>query len=129
MNEAVIALGSNINPEKNIPLALDNIKREFQLLRQSEFVYTEPIGYNKQPDFLNGAVLIRTPAAAEEVTATLKDIERHMGRRKNTPKYGPRKIDLDMVVFNGKVTDEDVFERSFLRNSIQEVLPDFEFPG
>lgn len=127
-NEGVIALGSNIEPEEHIPVAIHNLAENFQLKERSEFIYTKPLGYTSQPDFLNGAVLIRTHAGKEDIIATLKMIEQKMGRQRNGRKNGPRKIDLDLVLFKGRIIDEDVFERDFLMKSVQEVLPDFKFP-
>jgi len=91
MIEGVIALGSNIDPEENISLALDKIAERFQLQKKSKFVYTKPLGYIDQPDFLNGSVLIRTPAREEVLIASLKVIEHEMGRRRSGLKNGPEK--------------------------------------
>src|SRR5699024_11961959 len=59
-NKGVIALGSNVAPKRNIPEAVKRIKDEVYVLRESAFVFTKPLGYADQPDFLNGAVLIQT---------------------------------------------------------------------
>lgn len=123
MNEAVIALGSNINPRKNTDAALDAVSKTFRVIKKSQFIFTEPLGYENQPDFLNGSVLIQTGMKEAEITNELKQIESKLGRRRNSFRNGPRKIDLDLVLFNGRVLDEDVFERDFLQRSIRELLP------
>jgi 2-amino-4-hydroxy-6-hydroxymethyldihydropteridine diphosphokinase len=127
MNEIVVALGSNIEPEKNIPEALQSIADNFFFIKKSQFIYTEPRGYKNQPDFLNGAVLIKSKCNKAGVIRILKEIERKLGRQKRALKNGPRKIDLDLIVFNRKVVDEDVFDRDFLQRSILELLPQFDF--
>ncbi|HYW34595.1 MAG TPA: 2-amino-4-hydroxy-6-hydroxymethyldihydropteridine diphosphokinase [Balneolaceae bacterium] len=127
MNKAVIALGSNIAPRQNIKAALESISKTFSLIKKSRFVFTEPIGYKDQPDFLNGAVLIETAFGQAEIVAKLKAIEQKIGRRRDGRKDGPRRIDLDLVIWNGRIIDNDVYERDFLRRSIREVLPDFKF--
>lgn len=123
MNKAIIALGSNINPRKNVDAALEKIAQTFLLINKSGFVFTEPVGYKNQPDFLNGSVLIETDMKEKEITSELKQMENEMGRERNGNKNGPRKIDLDLVLFKGQVLDDDVFERDFLKRSIQELLP------
>lgn len=123
MNKAVIALGSNIQPEKNTEIALKNLAEKFSLINKSQFKYTEPIGYKNQPNFLNGAVLIETTLNRPEIEFILKEIEQKIGRKRNGRNDGPRKIDLDLVLYNGRILDNDVHEREFLRQSIQELLP------
>ena len=127
MNSAVVALGSNIEPEKNIEKALKQISECFKLVSQSDFIYTKPFGYLNQPDFLNGSVLIETPTAKNEVIKTLKKIEIELGRVKRDNKNGPHRIDLDLTIFNNRVVDDDVYEREFLRDAIHKLLPDFQF--
>ncbi|HET6528428.1 MAG TPA: 2-amino-4-hydroxy-6-hydroxymethyldihydropteridine diphosphokinase [Balneolaceae bacterium] len=123
MNEAVIALGSNINPKENVNAALDAIDKAFSLIKKSQFIFTKPLGYENQPDFLNGAVLIQTVMEKAGITDELKRIETKLGRKRKGHKNGPRTIDLDLVLFNERVLDDDVFERDFLKQSIQELLP------
>lgn len=127
MNRAVIALGSNIEPHSNIVAALEILSKTFSIVKESRFVFTEPVGYKNQLDFLNGVVLVDTSLMEADIIAQLKRIEQKLGRRRNVRKDGPRKIDLDLVLFNGQILDDDVHERKFLRQSILELLPDFKF--
>ena len=60
MNQAVIGVGSNINAEENIKRAIAMIRDGHELMAESEWTWTKPIGSEDQPDFLNGAVLILT---------------------------------------------------------------------
>jgi 2-amino-4-hydroxy-6-hydroxymethyldihydropteridine diphosphokinase len=126
MNKAVIALGSNIQPEENIQKALEAISHHFDLIEKSNFVFTEPVGYKDQPDFLNGTVLIGTVSDKNELISTLKEIEVQLGRTKRARKNGPRKIDLDLIVFNGCIVDDEVLKRDFLKASLLKLLPDFQ---
>ena len=123
MNRVVIGVGSNIDPDQNIPRAIDRIRRRHHLLAQSRFVETEPIGPSDQPNFLNGALLVETEMGRDELTGWLKQVEEELGRVRTGDKYGPRPIDLDIVVWNGRVVDDDVYEREFLRQAVLEVLP------
>lgn len=127
MNTAVVSVGSNINPTENINTAKIMISKEFNLIRASSFKETEPIGYKEQDDFYNGAFLVQTDRDFDDFNNMLKKIEINMGRVKRSNKQGPREIDLDIIVWNNKVVDNDVYEREFLQSSILEVLPGFVF--
>jgi len=126
VNRAVIGLGSNIDPEENIRRAKDAIAREFKLIKSSSFVETEPVGYKDQDRFINGALLIETELNAQGLESWLKMLESELGRVKTDNKHGPRSIDLDILVWNGEVVDGEVYEREFLRRSIEELLPDID---
>lgn len=125
MNDnAIIALGSNIDPEYNIPYALKVIDEKFTIAEMSEFIYTKPLLYENQADFLNGAVLVYTELSADKIVQVLKEIEDEMKRNRNGIKNGPRNIDLDLIVYHGEVVDDDVYKRDFLQNSIRELMPE-----
>ena len=127
MNTAVIGVGSNINPEENVRCAKDKISLELKLINSSPPVYTKPVGYENQDDFLNCALIIETENDKEGVKKILKAIEIELGRKKVFNKYGPRTIDLDILIWNNEVIDSDVYSRKFLRKSILELLPGFKF--
>jgi 2-amino-4-hydroxy-6-hydroxymethyldihydropteridine diphosphokinase len=118
----VIGVGSNIEPERNIARARDILAAEHDLLSESTLVRTAPIGYADQPDFLNGAILVRTRLDRRRFVASLKNIESRLGRIRTANKYGPRTIDLDLVVWNGTIVDDDYAARDFLRKSVGMVL-------
>ncbi len=126
VNRAVIGLGSNIDPEENIRRAKNAIAGEFNLIKSSSFVETEPVGYKDQDRFLNGALLIETELNAQGLESWLKMLESELGRVKTDNKHGPRSIDLDILVWNGEVVDGEVYEREFLRRSIEELLPELD---
>lgn len=127
MNTAVVSVGSNINPHQNIDAAKELISGKFKLISISSFVITEPIGFKEQDDFLNGAFLIQTGLDLEGLNDVLKKIEIDMGRVKTSNKEGPRIIDLDIIIWNNKIIDDDVYKRTFLQKSVIELLPDFKF--
>lgn len=124
MNRAVISVGSNIRPDENIPLARRRIAKGVKLLAESRFVETEPIGFADQPNFVNGAFLIETEMDLDELRKWLRRVEDELGRVRTANKYGPRTIDLDVVVWNGRIVDDDVYRRDFLRSTVLELLPD-----
>ena len=126
MNRAVIGLGSNIDPETNIPRARTLIGDLYTIIAESAFVQTTPVGFSDQPDFINGALLIETPDDPSRLNERLKDIEARLGRIRGLNRFGPRTIDLDILVFNGRIVDEGVLSLDFLRQSVKELIPDLD---
>ena len=121
MNEVILGIGSNIDAESNIHKALDILKQEFELIKVSAFITTKPVGITDQPDFSNGAVRMKTNLDLEQLAVYLKELEDKMGRDRTGPKFGPRCIDLDIIVWNNEIIDDDYYTRDFLRKSIKEV--------
>jgi 2-amino-4-hydroxy-6-hydroxymethyldihydropteridine diphosphokinase len=126
VHRVVISVGSNIDPEKHISAAREMIRREQRLISESRFVQTKPIGFFEQPDFSNGVFLIDTKMSRNELNKWLKGVENELGRVRTVNKYGPRTIDLDIVVWDGKIVNKDLIERDFLKTAVSEVLPEFE---
>ena len=125
-HEVVIGLGSNIDPEANLEQAVQELKSRFKVSKRSKWTRTKPIGIQDQPDFYNGALLMETELEQQSLKKELKRIEDILGRDRNLPKYGPRTIDLDILIWNKKVVDEDYYERDFLRKGVEEIIPDLE---
>jgi 2-amino-4-hydroxy-6-hydroxymethyldihydropteridine diphosphokinase len=120
-NKVVIALGSNIDAIINIGRALYMLGLRVKTIAVSSFESTAPIGIEEQPDFMNGVVLVTTDLTREQLDLELKAIEDEMGRDRSVPKYGPRVIDLDIIIWNDAVVDKDFYERDFLRRAVEEV--------
>jgi len=121
MNDCIIGIGSNINAENNIPEMLKLLAAEVEIIQISKMIQTKPIGIAEQADYTNGAVRIRTEMKLETLSLLLKKLEDRMGRDRSQPKFGPRNIDLDILIWNNKVVDQDYFTRDFLRNSAAEL--------
>ncbi len=124
MNEVVIGIGSNIDPQSNIGRAVEMLSSEMEVVRQSPVVRTEPVGMHGCADFLNTAVLARTDKTVQDLKMFLKKTEQALGRPAKHDKYAPRTIDLDILVFNGQILDPDVKELSFLKNAVHQLLPE-----
>ena len=122
MNIVIIGIGSNINADENIAKMLEILKGEVTVLQVSSMIRTKPIGIENQADFTNGAVKISTSLNAPDLKKLLKKIEDRMGRDRTGPKFGPRCIDLDIVVWNGEIVDEDYYTRDFLQKSVAELV-------
>jgi len=121
MTDYIIGIGSNINAQSNIKKAIEVLKRHGEINAVSDFVITKPIGITDQDDFHNGALWLSTQLSASELNHCLKSIEDELGRDRSRPKFGPREIDLDIVVNNNKVVDDDYHTRSFLREAVDQI--------
>jgi 2-amino-4-hydroxy-6-hydroxymethyldihydropteridine diphosphokinase len=126
MNIALISAGSNIDPAENVRKAMALLAQKFRHISVSKSRRTKPIGFADQPDFINAVSCIRTKKSKAELKLLLKEIEDRLGRVRTGNKFGPRTIDLDIVVWNGDVIDDDVYTRDFLREMIVEVQPDMK---
>ena len=124
MNDCIIGIGSNINPERNIHESLTLLKQHVEIIAISSWVKTAPVGITNQNDFTNGAVRIRTALSKDSLINYLKKIEDKLGRDRSLPKFGPRTIDLDVVVWNKFIVDNDYYTRDFMKNAVNELWRD-----
>jgi len=121
-HQAIIVLGSNIDPETHIYRAIDLLHERFNVLSVSSILRTAPVGITNQADFLNVAAFLETELSHKLLKQRLKDLENEMGRDRTRPKYGPREIDMDIVVWNGEIVDEDYYQREFLQQLVAELM-------
>jgi 2-amino-4-hydroxy-6-hydroxymethyldihydropteridine diphosphokinase len=123
MNTVVLGVGSNIRPRFNISQAKGLLSKEQRFVNESTFVATSPIGFADQPDFVNGAFLVGTEMERADFEKYLKDLESRLGRVRTGNKNGPRTIDLDIIAWNGRIVNDDYYEREFLKKAVVELLP------
>ena len=104
-----IGVGSNQDdPAAQCRKAMDEMATvpEVRLLGRSSFYRTEPVGDTGQDDFVNAVCEIRTTLRPRQLLETLQGIERRLGRRE-TKRWGPRVIDLDILLYGQDVVEED----------------------
>jgi 2-amino-4-hydroxy-6-hydroxymethyldihydropteridine diphosphokinase len=138
---AFVGLGSNLgDPQALIAAALELLGSEegIEVVAVSTLRETDPVGYEDQPRFLNGAAELDTELPPSEILARLLEIERRLGRvRGDGPRFGPRTIDLDLLLVDGVVLDEPglrlphprLQERRFVLEPLAELDPALEIPG
>jgi len=105
--------------------------------RLSSLRETEPWGYEDQPSFLNAAAEIEWGQIPRALLDRLLEIERELGRTREGPRYGPRTIDLDLLLFGEEVVDEPgltiphprLHERLFVLEPLFELEPGLVVPG
>lgn len=102
LSSIYLSLGSNIgNRESNLKIALKELSSFVKIKKTSSIYETEPLLYQKQDNFLNIVIEISYLEDAESLLKNIKDIEKKMGR-KETFRFGPRIIDIDILFFNGQ---------------------------
>lgn len=125
-HQAIVGVGSNIEPEKNIDRALAIIRDEQELVAESTMIQTKPVGIVNQPDFVNGALLINTELDYESFNQYLKDVESRLQRDTDQKDFGPRTIDLDIVVWDGKVVHDDYYHYRHTQVPVKEIIQQFD---
>jgi len=130
---AYVGLGSNLGDrEATIRAAVAALPGVVAISQLRE---TEPVGVTEQPAFLNGAVRLETGLSPRELLDTLLEIERGLGRERRE-RWGPRTIDLDLLLYGGETVDEpgltvphpSLHERRFVLEPLAEIAPDWRDP-
>jgi len=137
---AYVALGSNLaEPLEQILSAFTRLGqiRDTRLVARSRFYQTRPMGPQDQPEFINAAAGLLTQLPAATLLAELKAIERDMGRVPPPVRWGPRLIDLDLLVYGTDIIDEPglvvphpgIHERNFVLYPLADIAPALLVPG
>lgn len=136
---ALIALGSNIDPERNLPAAAARLAAhpDLRVLAASGVYESPSLGRPGDPRFHNAALAVETVLEPPALRAELRRIEAEMGRVRGEDRYAPRPIDLDLAVyerFAGEVEgtvvpDPEIPRRAFLALPLAEVAPGWWDPA
>ena len=140
MARAFVGVGANLGDrERTIRRALELLddRADVEVVAVSALRETEPVGYVDQPRFLNGAAELRTGLEPRALLEVLLGVELELGRTRDGPRFGPRTIDLDLLVYDDVVLDEPgltlphprVHERRFALEPLAELAPDLVIPG
>lgn len=133
-----IAFGSSIDPEQNIPDALDLLNARCAVLAVSRMYRSRALDRPGDPDFVNGVCEVRTALPPRALKYDiLREIERRLGRVRTKDAYAPRTIDLDIALYRDAVIEEpglavpdpDIASRPFLAVPLLELAPDLVLPG
>lgn len=136
---AYIGLGGNLGDRSGyLDRALRRLEREpgIQVVGVSEVRETEPVGYADQPPFLNAAAALETDLSAPDLLDRLLAVERELGRERTGPRYGPRTIDLDLLLYGEETVEEPglvvphprLAERRFVLEPLLDLDPDLVLP-
>ena len=140
MTRAYVGLGGNLGDRAGmLRAALELLAAEsgVEVAAVSAFRETDPVGFADQPRFLNAAAAVETELSARWLLDRLLAIEVRLGRSREGPRFGPRTIDLDLLVFGDEVIDEPgltvphprLHERLFALEPLAEIDPELVLPG
>lgn len=137
MERVFIAMGSNIEAERNLQQAVQRLASHCRLLAVSPVYETLPVGTTDQPNFLNAAALIETDLSPVALKAeVLQPIEQSLGRRRTADKNAPRTIDLDIALYgqrvievsNRHIPDPEILRYPHLARPLADLAPDLVHP-
>jgi 2-amino-4-hydroxy-6-hydroxymethyldihydropteridine diphosphokinase len=137
---AYVGLGANLGDrEAMLRSAIEQLAAEPEIgvVAVSSFRDTDPVGITDQPRFVNAAAAIDTNLPARELLDRLLGVERRLGRTREGPRFGPRTIDLDLLLYGDEQIDEPglevphprLHERLFALEPLADLDPDLVLPG
>ncbi|MCI0400272.1 MAG: 2-amino-4-hydroxy-6-hydroxymethyldihydropteridine diphosphokinase [Gammaproteobacteria bacterium] len=140
MTRTYVGLGSNLDdPEKQIQMALRALAAlpQTTLIRHSALYRSPPMGPQDQPDYINAVALLETDLPARELLHCMLEIERRQGRVRTGKRWGPRTLDLDLLVYGEErwsdelltVPHPEIPNRAFVLYPLSELAPDLNIPG
>ena len=135
MPAVYVAVGSNVEPERNLALATRELRREFPDVRFSPWYRNPAVGF-EGADFINLVAGFNTTLPVGAVVARLQAIESLCGRPREAPRWAPRSMDLDILLYGDTVCDEprlklprpDLLKRAFMLGPLAELAPDLVHP-
>ncbi|PHI35140.1 2-amino-4-hydroxy-6-hydroxymethyldihydropteridine diphosphokinase [Pseudoalteromonas sp. GCY] len=139
MNIAYIGLGANLSePMAQIQRALDVLAAhpDLSLVQHSSLYGSKPMGPQDQPDYVNAVAKLATSLTAESLLDVLQQIELEHGRVRKAERWGPRTLDLDILLFNTDTISSDrltvphygLKEREFVVYPLLEIAPELKLP-
>ena len=138
MARVFIAIGSNLDPERNVRAAVRALAAQVRIVALSTFHATPPLGRPEQPGFINGVIEVETDLPARALKFdVLRCIEAELGRVRGEDRWAPRSIDLDVAIYDDLEIDEpdlhipdpEITERPFLAGPLAELAPELVVPG
>lgn len=135
MPEVYVAAGGNVEPLKRLRQALSLLEREFGRLAVSPAYRNAPVGFTGE-DFINLVVRFETALPLAEVRSRLQAVEAACDRPRNAPKWGPRTMDLDILLYGDLVGEfdgvvlprPDLARRAYMLKPMADLAPDLVHP-
>lgn len=140
MSQAFVGLGANLgDPASQIRQAIGMLDGHatLEVIATSRLYRSAPLGPPGQPDYANAVVQLDSALTAQGLMTALLEVERAMGRRRDGQRWGPRHIDLDLLLYDNQVVavtgltvpHPHLHERNFVLVPLAEIAPDAEVPG
>lgn len=135
MPEVYVAAGSNVEPERHLARAVEGLAREFPGVRFSPWYRNRAVGFEGD-DFINLVAGFSTALPVRRLLARLQAIEMQCGRRRAGPRWAPRTMDLDVLLYGDLVCDEpglklprpDLLKRAYMLGPLAALAPEVLHP-
>jgi 2-amino-4-hydroxy-6-hydroxymethyldihydropteridine diphosphokinase len=128
VHQAYLSLGSNIEPEMNLPKAIQLLLEYGEVRKVSSVWESEAVG-SEGPNFLNACVLFITPLLYPELKErVINPVEAKLGRKRSADKFAPRTIDIDIVLFDDKSCNDKFWKQAFVVVPLAEIYPNYQNP-
>ena len=125
MHQVCLLLGSNIEPEQNIPRAVMLLRGRMTVQRASSVWESTSVDCC-YPNYLNLALLVFTPLTADQLKEqVLRPLEAQMGRVRTEDKNASRPIDFDIILFDGECVDPDLWRHVHMATPVSELFPEY----
>ena len=140
VRQAYIGLGSNLDDPvqqlKSAIQALNSLPHDGEM-KISPMYQTQPVGPQEQPDFVNAVVGLKTSLSAIQLLDELQAIERAQHRERTSERWGPRTLDLDLLMYGDEVIDNErlqvphprLHERAFVLLPLSDIAHELDIPG
>lgn len=129
MHQVYLSLGSNIQPEINLPKAIEYLQQQGEILKLSNAWESEAVG-SDGPNFLNACLLFESPITERELKEQIiHPIEIKLGRKRSSDKYAPRTIDIDIVLFDNQLCNDKYWKQAFVIIPLAEIYPEYQNPS
>ena len=130
-----LGLGSNIEPEENLSIAVRELRQKYGDLDVSSVYRSAAVGFDGD-DFLNLIVGFESDDDANAICDEIERLHKLVGRKRGSEKWGARPLDIDLLLYNDHVIDEppvrvprsDILEYSFVLRPLAELAPDLLHP-
>lgn len=135
MATVYLGLGSNIDAEENLGLAIRELRRRYGEIEVSTVYRSAAVGFDGD-DFLNLVVRLRSEETPFEICEEIERLHNLSGRMRGSEKWASRPLDIDLLLYNDLVIDErpvrvprsDILEYSFVLKPLAELAPDLVHP-
>jgi 2-amino-4-hydroxy-6-hydroxymethyldihydropteridine diphosphokinase len=138
MHFAYLSIGSNLDPERHLRVAVDALHERFGDVVLSSVLRTPAIGFDG-PDFFNAAAIVRTDMGPYALDTWLHALEDAQGRDRGAPRFSSRTLDIDIVFYDELIIDDTVrgshlkiprpeLQHAFVLQPLAQIAPDFRDP-
>jgi len=136
MRTIFVSIGSNLEPRKHIAMALETLRDRFGDLQLSPVYETEAVGFSGQA-FLNLVISLESDEPPDRIKKIFKEIEADLGRIKRESSFSPRRIDLDIILYDDAVINEpgldlpskEIDKYAFVLQPLADLAPEMLYPG